>query len=240
MLDEPATAPVDQGQVPPATAAPVPDTPDQAPADRPWRIGDKGPRPASFPRNGGRPRKRYRKNPARRVDRPIITPRLSCFLTAENEIDFERTNDETVDRLRHAVTRPDALRRLGLVDTKGAPVDAPRSWGTLSDTLVDAVNAIGAQLAQNAWQLTDDQAAVLLLRRDPATRQQVSMLTGDLLDKYFPGGFGAYDKELSLLLILGGFVAQSVQQIKTLAPPSSPATVHQFPHAAADAAAPAL
>lgn len=174
-------------------------------------------RPA--PRNvGGRPRgstTKKRRNPPRRVDKPVITPRLSMFTRDDGTIDFDRTNDETVQKLARAIQTPEAQRRLGIVDGAGQPVP-PRSWAGMTTTLVDAVNAIAVQAAVNTWQLTDEQAALLLLRRDPTTHANVAQLTGEVLDKYFPGGFGAYDKEISLLVVLGGFVAQSVQQIQQL------------------------
>lgn len=165
----------------------------------------------------GRPRgsKTKRRNPPRRTDTPVITPRLSMFTTDAGEIDFGRTNDETVQRLARAIQTPEAQRRLGLVDGAGSPVP-PRSWAGMTTTLVDAVNAIAVQAAVNQWKLTDEQAALLLLRREPQTHAGVAQLTGEILDKYFPGGFGAYDKEISLLIMLGGFIATSVQQIQQL------------------------
>jgi hypothetical protein len=133
----------------------------------------------------------------------------------QEAIDFERTNDETIQRLARAVSKPEAQRRLGLVDGAGQAVP-PRSWAGMTTVLVDSLNAIAVQAAVNAWKLTDEQAQLLLLRREPATHATVAQLTGEILDKYFPGGFGAYDKEISLLVVLGGFIAQSVQQIQQL------------------------
>lgn len=169
---------------------------------------------------GGRPRSSStskRRNPPRRTERPVITPRLSMYCTpgADDEIDFSRTNDETVQRLARAVQKPEAQKRLGLVDATGAAVP-PRTWQGMTSTLLDAVNAIGVQFAVNQWKLTDKQAELLLLRRDPATHQMVAQLSGELLDKYLPGGFGAYDKEITLVVVLGGFVLNAVQQIQAM------------------------
>jgi hypothetical protein len=138
------------------------------------------------------------------------------FTTDAGKIDFSRTNDETVQKLATAIAGdPEAQRRLGLIDGAGVPVP-PRSWAGMTSTLVDAVNSIGVQLAVNTWKLTDQQAQLLLLRRDPTTHQTVSQLTGEVLDKYFPGGFGAYDKEITLAVVLGGFLLNSVQQIQAM------------------------
>jgi hypothetical protein len=137
------------------------------------------------------------------------------FTTDTGEIDFQRTNDETVQKLARAIQTPEAQKRLGLVDGAGQPVP-PRTWAGMTTTLVDAVNAIGVQFAVNQWQLTDEQAALLLLRRDPATHATVAQLSGEVLDKYFPGGFGAYDKEITLVVVLGSFVLNAVQQIQQM------------------------
>jgi hypothetical protein len=208
---KPADAPAFDSQPANAVGAPAP-----APATAP--AGDVVPiRPQ--PRNqGGRPkgsRTAKRRNPPRRTDRPVLTPRISMFTTDTGEIDFQRTNDETVQKLARAIQTPEAQKRLGLVDGAGQPVP-PRTWAGMTTTLVDAVNAIGVQFAVNQWQLTDEQAALLLLRRDPATHATVAQLSGEVLDKYFPGGFGAYDKEITLVVVLGSFVLNAVQQIQQM------------------------
>jgi hypothetical protein len=158
---------------------------------------------------------RRRRNPARRVERPVITPRVGFFTKDDGSIDFDRTSDETIQKIAAAVKRPEAMQRLGLVDQAGEPV-APRTWGSTSTMLVDALNGLLVQGAANVWKLTDDQAKLLILRRDPATHAGVTQLTGELLDKYFPGGFGAYDKEITLAVLLGGFALNAVQEIQKM------------------------
>lgn len=165
---------------------------------------------------------------------------MSFFIKDDGTIDFERTTPATVEQLRKAVTHPEAQRQLGFVNDAGAPTP-PRTWSNMTTTLVDAVNAILVQAAVNTWRLTEDQARFLLLRNDPpvvvngqqlpSTHEQVTALTGELLDKYFPGGFGEYDKEISLLLLLAGFTANAVQRIRKLNP--SPREVTHFPSTAA-------
>jgi hypothetical protein len=175
-----------------------------------------GPRPAKRVQTGRPPKKRtHNRNPPRRVERPVITPRISCFTRDDGTIDFDRTTDDTIQKLARAIQTPEAQRRLGLVDGAGQQLP-PRTWAGMTTTLVDAVNAIAVQAAVNTWKLTDEQAAVLILRRDPATHQTVAQLTGEILDKYFPGGFGAWDKEISLLVVLGGFVTNGYQQIQAM------------------------
>jgi hypothetical protein len=188
--------------------------PTQLPTREPGDVVPIRPAPRKAP---GRPKgsTSKRRNPPRRTDRPVLTPRISMFTTDAGKIDFTRTNDETVQKLAAAIQDPEAQRRLGLVDGAGAPVP-PRSWAGMTSTLVDAVNAIGVQFAVNTWKLTDKQAELLLLRRDPETHRTVAQLTGEVLDKYFPGGFGAYDKEITLAIVLGGFVLNGVQQIQQM------------------------
>lgn len=178
--------------------------------------------------------RKQKKNPQRRTTAPVITPRLSMFVTDGGDINFERTSGETVDRLKRALATPEARKRLGLVDDAGTPTAPGRSWNSMSGALVDALNLVCVQAAVNTWKLTDDQAALLVLKRKPDTHQGVTHLTGELLDKYFPGGFGDYDKEISLLVLLGSFVSDSVREIRRM---RGPATVHTFPSAEADAAA---
>jgi hypothetical protein len=161
----------------------------------------------------------------RRTEKPTLQPpRLAFFIDEKEHIDLDRVADETIERLKVAISTPEARQRLGLVDATGEPI-AERSWKGMTTTLVDSLNAIAAQAAVNAWKLTDDQAALLILQREPKTHDQVVTLTGELLDKYFPGGFGAYDKEISLLILLGGFVGQSVQQIRASMPATSTPTL---------------
>jgi hypothetical protein len=222
MMDQPPAVDL-APDVPSFEAPPIPD---QDPIE--------APRPA-----GIRPAKRHyrrRRNPGRRVAKPVITPRLGFFVDAAGMIDFSRTTDESIEKLKKAVLQPEAMRRLGLIDPQGEPAE-PRTWTHLTMALIDSVNALAVQAAANAWKLTDDQAAILFLRRKPETHRQVSTLTGELLDQYFPGGFGAYDKEITLLVLLTGFGLESMQLIEAMKP-STPASVHHFPQAAA-AAAPA-
>ena len=158
---------------------------------------------------------------------------MSFFVNDDNSIDFDRTKPETIEQLRAAISRPDARKRLGLVNDAGAPTP-PRTWGSMTSTLVDATNSIAVQAAVNTWKLTDDQAQLLVLRRDPKTHEQVVVLTGEILDKYFPGGFGEYDKELSLLILLGGFTAKAVQEISAMNANGPRAVVSNFDRAAAE------
>jgi hypothetical protein len=93
------------------------------------------------------------------------------FTTDAGEIDFSRTNDETVQKLATAIAGdPEAQRGSGSSTARAQPVP-PRSWAGMTTTLVDAVNSIGVQLAVNTWKLTDQQAELLLLRRDPTTHR---------------------------------------------------------------------
>lgn len=151
---------------------------------------------------------------------------MSFFLNDDGSIIFERTNDQTIEVLRKAISRPDAQRRLGLIDTAGEPTP-PRTWANMTTTLVDALNSIAIQAAVNTWKLTDDQARLLFLKNDPATYHQTVQLTGEVLDKYFPGGFGEYDKEISLLLVVGGFTFNAVQKIAAMKE-AGPREVVQF------------
>lgn len=152
---------------------------------------------------------------ARRVERPTLTPRMSFFLNDDGSIVFDRTNEQTIEALRKAIAAPEAQRRLGLVDAAGERTP-PRTWANMTTTLVDALNSIAIQAAVNTWKLTDDQARLLFLKNDPAIYQQTVQLSGEVLDKYFPGGFGEYDKEISLLLLVGGFTVNAVQKIKAM------------------------
>lgn len=140
---------------------------------------------------------------------------MSFFLNDDGSIVFDRTNDQTIAALKKAIAAPEAQRRLGLVDAGGEPTP-PRTWANMTTTLVDALNSIAIQAAVNAWKLTDDQARVLVLKNDPKVHEQTVQLSGALLDKYFPGGFGEYDLEISFLLLVGGFTVNAVQKIAAM------------------------
>ncbi len=179
----------------------------------------------------GRPRGRGRRRvaAARRTEKPVLTPRMSFFVNDDNSIDFQRTKPETIEQLRKAISQPEAQRRLGLANDVGEPTP-PRTWTNITAVLVDSVNALAVQAAVNTWRLTDEQARLLFLRTDPDVYQQTTQLTGELLDKYFPGGFGEYDKEISLLLLVGGFTMNAVQKIRAMNP--APREVVNFSSAA--------
>lgn len=223
---------------PPSTPPAPPLTEEAAPPSPPLAAAvlDGEPRaPAPPRRKPGRPR---HVAAARRTDKPTLTPRLSVFINDDCEIQFDRTKAETVEQLRRAIAKPEAQKRLGLVDDAGAPT-TPRTWQGMTATLIDSINAIAIQAAVNTWKLTDEQAAILFLRNAPApppgkptVYDQTVQLTGELLDKYFPGGFGEYDKEISLMLILGGFTINSVQKIAAMKAAGPRAVVH-FPDAGA-------
>jgi len=145
-------------------------------------------------------------------------------------IDFERTNDDTVEKLRKAIETPAARARLRLVGAPAAAAPAAASWDrSMAETLVDAVNMIAIQAAVNAWKLTDEQAALFAMRREPETHAAFSQTVNGLLDKYAPGGAGEWDLELKALLLGGGFIAKAVQACRAM---KAPATVHHFPNQA--------
>lgn len=140
---------------------------------------------------------------------------MSIFINDDGDIVFDRTKPETIEQLRKAISKPEAQKRLGLVDDAGTP-KPPRSWKGLTSVLVDSINAIAVQAAVNTWKLTDEQARLLFLKTEPGTYKQTIDLSDELLEKYFPGGFGEYDKEISLLLLLGGFTTTAVQKIQAM------------------------
>jgi hypothetical protein len=182
--------------------------------------------PAVPDRPAKRPYHRRRRPRPKLAKKPTTLPsRISFLITDDGKIDLSRTTDENIRQLRGALGAPEALRRLGLVDADGEPTEA-RTWAHLTMALIDSVNALAVQAAANTWKLTDDQAAVLFLRRKPEMHGQVSALTGELLDKYFPGGFGAYDKEITLLVLLTSFTLESMQTINAMkAAPARPVVV---------------
>lgn len=166
----------------------------------------------------------------------LKTPRLTVVTDDDGLIDFDRVTPDNFEKFKAAVTHPEAMRRLGLVNDAGAPTP-PRTWANMTEVLIDAVNSIAVQAAKNNWKLTDDQAKFLFLKNapppevpgQPTVYQQTTQLTGELLDKHFPGGFGEYDKEISLLVLLGGFTTTAVQKIRA----TTPGGVVDFPRAAA-------
>jgi hypothetical protein len=192
-----------------------------APAARPE------PRPTGRPK-GARDKTR-RKVKSTTTTTATIRPRLIVTIEDDGRIDVAHTNPDAVARLKTAIADPTLRERLGLVADVGAPLPAPRAWDkTIAETLVDAVNMIAVQAAVNTWKLTDDQAALFVMRRKPETHAAFTSVTGELLDKYFPGGAGQWDLELRALLLAGGFLAEAIQACKAM---RSPATVHQFPNA---------
>jgi len=161
----------------------------------------------------------------------VLTPRLSCFTRDDGSIDFERTNDETVERLAKALEQPEAKQKLRLV--VGNNPEPERSWSGMVPTFVDAVNAIAVQFAVNRWTLADSEARYFLLRRKPETFAQLAACFTRILDKRLPGGFGEYDDEITALILVVGFVTEGVQAVSA---GRAPATVASFPPMTAAAA----
>lgn len=175
------------------------------------------PRPAVLvrPRRSTRRRGRRPNPQARRTEKPVLTPRISAYLRDDGSIDFDRTTEATIAQLATAMQTPEARERLGLA----APSTSPRGsgWESTVPQLVDVVNALTLKFAiVPKFELTDEEAALFVLRRNPQAHGDVCASTTFLLDKFFPGGFGEYDAAIKGAIALVGFVGESVQQLQQL------------------------
>lgn len=179
---------------------------------------------------------RARRNPAKRTDRPVITPRLSMFKTESGDIDFSRTNQETIEQLARAVKTPEARRRLGLDAGAGesassSPSAPPAStWGDTTPVLLECGNLLILKLAEHQFKLTQAEAATLYMGRKPELRAKVEQKGTAALDKRFPGGLGENQDLFDIGALLFTFFSESLLIIQEMR--KQPGTVHPFPAAA--------